>query len=351
MSKTNSLLKDLSLPYYKINLFFYTHMKQIIQYKFSDLLLDKLYECLDNINKSDYENIADLLCKFIKDTDKRANEKKLYIKKILCEQELDVQYEILRFAIKLVQYRKVLLYTAKEMSNKYITVLAKDVSANLLSISYDSFTLVTPYSIRVITVLLLEIFNNHCTHNIFITTETMPSQKAINELYNTLTDHGLEFTSIYQIIIDECVKQSGVSEAGADYETRIYDTLLKNGFSGCDIKLRQHDKQDQSVEYDHLITCDSYQIGISAKRTVRERFKQNNAFVKNLDIDLLILVTLGIDLTKNTVTKITDKGTYIFVADELYHLQDYFYNNKFIYPASMLSKKTILSIIDDISIQ
>lgn len=320
-------------------------MKYMIQYKFNDYFLNKLSDYLQNINSENMINIADLLCNFIKNKDKAINAKKIYIRKSLCEKELDEQYDILRLAIKLVQYRGVLLYEAKEISKNYITAISEDVSKNLLSISYDNFTLVAPYSIRVITVLLLEIFDNQCANNIFITTESIPSKKEINELYSVLKNRGLEFTSIYQIIMDECVKQSGVSEAGADYETRIYDTLLKNDFYGTDIKIRQHDTKDPSVEYDHLITCDTYKIGISAKRTLRERFKQNHVNPKYLDVDLFILVTLGIDLTSSTLEKIIDKEIYVFVADELYNLQDYFYNNKFVYPTSKLSKTTLLSLI------
>ncbi len=66
--------------------------------------------------------------------------------------------------------------------------------------------------------------------------------------------------------------------------------------------------------------------GIGAKRTLRERYKQFIKTAQMSKIDVMIEITLGIDLTEEKVKAIRNHNIYLFVADEVYQANNYLKN-------------------------
>ncbi|MCL1953142.1 MAG: hypothetical protein FWF58_00155, partial [Firmicutes bacterium] len=89
-----------------------------------------------------------------------------------------------------------------------------------------------------------------------------------------------------------------------------------------------HDKNIPSVEYDNIFICNGKRCGVSAKRTLRERYKQNHDDVQNLEVDYMFVITLGIDLDSNKLDNILSKqGNFVIVSAEQYKLKSYFFTN------------------------
>jgi len=63
--------------------------------------------------------------------------------------------------------------------------------------------------------------------------------------------------------------------------------------------------------------------GIGAKRTLRERYKQFIKTAQMSQIDVMIEITLGIDLTEEKVRAIRNHNVFLFVSDEVYQANQY----------------------------
>ncbi|NMA32917.1 MAG: hypothetical protein GX944_03240, partial [Alphaproteobacteria bacterium] len=81
--------------------------------------------------------------------------------------------------------------------------------------------------------------------------------------------------------------------------------------------------------------------GISAKRTLRERYKQFIKTSLTTDIDVSIEITLGLDLNEEKAKTILKHGTYLFVADEIYNSREFLQKLNGVYKASDLSEKLL----------
>ena len=81
--------------------------------------------------------------------------------------------------------------------------------------------------------------------------------------------------------------------------------------------------------------------GIGAKRTLRERYKQFIKTVQMSKIDVMIQITLGLDLTEEKVKSIANYGVITFVSDEIYNSKEYMQKISTIYPASLLTLGTL----------
>jgi hypothetical protein len=77
---------------------------------------------------------------------------------------------------------------------------------------------------------------------------------------------------------------------------------------------------------------------------LRERYKQ---FLDSLgtDVDIMIQVTLGFDLTESIANNIINQNVYLFVSEEIYSEHSYCQSSNKIYSASNLTKDTLLSLI------
>lgn len=79
-----------------------------------------------------------------------------------------------------------------------------------------------------------------------------------------------------------------------------------------------HDKADRSTEYDFFFELDGKSFGIGAKKTLRERYKQFIKTAMTSKIDVVIEITLGLDLNEEKAKTILEHGTKLFVSDEIY---------------------------------
>jgi len=152
----------------------------------------------------------------------------------------------------------------------------------------------------------------------------------LNEKIKFLSNNSnLNSASIFNLIISESVNQSIKSTAGSNYESRVKEKLLESkSKETIEFLNHSHDSKIHSVEYDFIIKYKKFNIGISAKRTLRERYKQNSENVSELDVDAMIVVTLGLDLTEKIMNNILQKkGQYILVSQEIYKTKDFLKTN------------------------
>ena len=96
------------------------------------------------------------------------------------------------------------------------------------------------------------------------------------------------------------------------------------------------------MEYDFTFKLNGKKAGVSAKRTLRERYKQNHEDIDVLDVDYVFLFTLGTDLNKDKLENILQKnGIYVVVANEIYNERDYLKNNDRVISSNELSREKL----------
>ncbi len=146
------------------------------------------------------------------------------------------------------------------------------------------------------------------------------------------------------LMFSESVNQSIISSSGSNYEDRILMVLKKIGIEEQTITKNSHDKNYSSTEFDFLFRIDGRSYGIGAKRTLRERYKQFIKAAKMSKIDVMIEITLGLDLNEEKAKTINNNGVYLFVAEEIYDSRDYLQKLKGVYSAKDLNLKTLKSL-------
>jgi hypothetical protein len=144
-------------------------------------------------------------------------------------------------------------------------------------------------------------------------------------------------------MFNESINQSIISDSGSNYEDRILNVLVSIGIDKEKIK-KVHDKNDSSTEFDFFFELDNKTYGIGAKRTLRERYKQFIKTAQMTDIDVMIEITLGIDLTKEKVEAIRKHNVYLFVADEIYQNYNYLQKIDGVYSSKELTLQTLKNI-------
>jgi diphthamide synthase subunit DPH2 len=196
--------------------------------------------------------------------------------------------------------------------------------ANLdpLSLEYDKITIYSPYSTRVNGALLSLIFfdklENKETN--FISTDADSFVRDLSKVAIELKNEGVEPNQIFMLMFSESINQSIISDSGSNYEERIFNVLTSIGIDKDKNNLddRIHDKDDSSTEFDFFFELGNKTYGIGAKRTLRERYKQFIKTAQMSSIDVMIKITLGIDLTKEKVKAIRNHNVFLFIADEVY---------------------------------
>ena len=148
---------------------------------------------------------------------------------------------------------------------------------------------------------------------------------------------------MFMIIVDESINQSIRSDAGQSYEDRVYSLLMTLSDK---VEGHSHDKLIPSVEYDFTFDIDGNKYGVSAKRTLRERYKQNFEDIDFLTVDAMFLITLGIDLNEDKLNNILQKkGQYVIVAEEVYEAKEYLKNSPRVISSKQLTRDTIRKML------
>lgn len=133
------------------------------------------------------------------------------------------------------------------------------------------------------------------------------------------------------------MNQSIKSDAGSSYESRVYNTLLP---IVEDLKGHSHDKNIHSVEYDNTFIFNNKKCGVSAKRTLRERYKQNFEDVSLLEVDYMFVITLGIDLNEEKLLNILQKENhFVIVSKEQFESKSFLKENSRVIPSNNIPEK------------
>lgn len=305
-----------------INLKFYFFLKYLVKAKLKPGQITnimKSYSLLlsaNNLDSFKQSVLASLLGKT-----KTAKNQYDIIAEIFTEVANLTDAEVLVFALKLYLIKDLLLHEAKI---KQITQLERLADLDPLSLEYDRITVLNPYTVRVNGALLALAFFEGLQAG--FSQETDEFIKQLAEQAKRLLAKGIEPNQIFMLLFNESLNQSIISNSGSDYEDRIKAVLLKSGIDDNAIAKR-HDDVDSSTEFDLFFTLDGKTYGISAKRTLRERYKQFIKTAQMTPIDVMIEITLGTDLTEEKAKAIINHGVVIFVADEIYqhhqYLQDF----------------------------
>jgi len=310
---------------YRNNLNFYTLIKLLIQSKLSGnqlLLLQNLIQSID-----DRDVLLDSIQNFGKN-------KLDYVFAWLQRESVSQFFDYLDLAVDLLLLKDLIIKESKVfVEDKFKKEISK--VSDYLSIEYDVSGLSIPYGQRVVGALLVFALTNIRESNKFLLDT---SENRIKDLLHksemVASKYVLNTCSIFQIIVDESINQSIKADAGIGYETRVVLALtpLVDKIFG-----HSHDSKISSVEYDNTFLYNNKLCGISAKRTLRERYKQNHKDVDLLDVDYMFVITLGTDLNITSMNNILNKnGNFIIVSKEQYELKSFLNENEKVIPSDKI---------------
>jgi len=273
------------------------------------------------------------------------------IKKIQATEALELLFEqldfendleILVFGLKLYLCKDLLL---KEAKISDITNIDKLKILDPLSLGYDKISVQKPYQTRVNGALLALLFFEKLekSQTNFMSQDAADFVSGLSEVVIKLKKQELEPNQIFMLMFSESINQSIISDSGLNYEDRILIMLKKIGIDEKNIK-KTHDKNDRSTEFDFFFEIDKRSYGIGAKRTLRERYKQFIKTAQMSKIDVMIQITLGLDLNEEKAKIINQNGVYLFVADEIYESRTFLHKLKGVYSVKNFNIETLKSL-------
>ncbi|WP_428817674.1 hypothetical protein ACQR2L_05050 [Clostridium butyricum] len=293
----------------------YTYMKRVYgkDYKL-DFDVDPFIKSLSRLllAKHNYTEIRYFSLKYLSHNIKNTNKK--YIKLEEYERlfqlwDNDIYSYLFIAALQLISFKNTICTDI----NKF--VLETKSTEKPLSLKYDNISVTSVYMKRAVT---LRFINIHITNK-------YNSDTFFKYVVDTLKNHSINIYNSYYPIINESLKQSTTSKGGSNYEDLIEKYLLDIGVDKYLNKIQRFNHDDVgSLENDFKFLYNGRKYGISAKKTLRERYKQYvNLIEKNTDIDIFLTITLGTDLTEDKAKIIRSFGVYIFVSPEIYNSHQY----------------------------
>ncbi len=342
----NTIIDDQT---FKNNFYFYKILKQLIKCNFTESQINQLTRNINIANTFEPNMLIDYL---LNNSICKKNTKKFFNYKILVDLILKINkkmwIDLVDLSINLIRIKNIIYDYSNLYLNDYIK---KEYTSNcdILTVAYDQFNIDYPYTRRVLSSLLTYIItentDNYNANNILKYFSDNKSFNTLKEKFKQISyEYDIKINNMFLLILDESISQSIKSNSGKSYEKRVEDTLCKIDNK---VSYNSHDINDNSVEYDFIFNIEEYKIGVSAKRTLRERYKQNWTDVKNLNIDFLCLFSLGTDINENKLSNILSKnGTFIVIASDIYEEKDYFKNNFRVIPSNKFTKKNIIDVIN-----
>lgn len=317
---------------FDINLQFYYILKQLVKSKLSNTQVSQLIEIIDLNRLSKTENIINKINELVLNF---GEDKKEFLDTLFSSIKVQEDVELFSFGLKLYSIRDLLLQEAK---TKEVITVSHLCNLNPLSLEYDNVSVKRPYATRVNGALLALLFFSNLEEGKtnFMSKEAHNFVKELSELTISLKIKGLEPNQIFMLMFTESMNQSIISDSGSNYEDRILSVLIKMGIPEDKIK-KIHDKNDSSTEFDFFFDLNGRAYGIGAKRTLRERYKQFIKTAHMSKIDVMIEITLGMDLNESKAKSILKHGIYLFVSDEIYNSRKFLQNLKGIYPVKKLT--------------
>ena len=328
---------------YRNNLLFYTILKDLLKCQLSEKKLMILQESIEQNNNLSCKKMKQLLSNDIVKESTKAYDDLMILLNLANDGNYNMWKELLLVSIDLLLTKDLIL----EESKSYARVKYKEKIEKIkdkLSLGYDMSNLEYPYGQRVISSLLVFALTNIDRETEFILETSKNAIKVLNNnLKNIVQKYSININNMFMIIIDESINQSIKSDAGQSYENRVHSLLLNISDK---VENHSHDDMISSVEYDFIFYIDDKKYGVSAKRTLRERYKQNFEDVDFLTVDAMFLITLGIDLNEDKLNNILQKnGQFVIVADEIYETKDYLKNNPRVLSSKNITKDVIKNLI------
>lgn len=341
--KLESKKLQISKQKFNINLLFYFFLKYLVKIKLSDKQIMKILtiyaESGTGHTLDDFRN--KVLASIHKQT-KTALKQKQHLADILDEITDEAILKTFIFSVKLYSIKDLLLHEAKI---KNLSDISKLESLHPLSLEYDKITVFNPYATRVNGALLSLIFFEKLEkgETNFISKEAEDFIKNLSNNAIELKKQGIEPNQIFMLMFSESVNQSITSDSGSDYEGRILSVLKNIGIQAEDVS-KKHDKNDASTEFDFFFEIEGKKYGIGAKRTLRERYKQFIKTAQMTEIDVMVEITLGTDLTEEKVNSIRNHDVYLFVADEIYQTYQYLQIKEGVYSCKDFTMTTLMKL-------
>lgn len=337
---------------YDNNLLLYKVLKYLIQAKYTPLQQQIVREVVEVYRDSGLssDRIREALLREIERAIPNKNNTSIFeILNLIKDDNRDILLGIISLAIDLIQLKNYILSESQAFVENVYSEDTGISSADKLSLAFDTLGIDKPYGVRVISSLLVYSTTDISELNIglFLTDE---ARNGVNKIKSRISrmfrNYGVNTSSIFSIIVAESVSQSIRSTAGSSYESRV-ESVLSNVDSN--IRGHSHDSNIRSVEYDFTFKINDKTVGVSAKRTLRERYKQNFEDNNLLgDVDYMALITLGIDLNKDKMDNILAKeGIFIIVAGDVYDMpnNEHLRQNSKIIPSYDLNANKISDVI------
>lgn len=326
---------------FELNLKFYFLLKNLVKIKFSPnqitAILNYIFPATQTI-----EPLKNNLDTIINSKTKTGIRQKQDFERILEGIQNDIECKLLSFSIRLFSIKDLLLELAKLRQFNNNTKLQK---LDPLSLEYDKLTIYKPYSTRVEGALLSLLLFDSIENGITIFEDKFGGEyiNVLTQLAKELKQSGIESNQIFMLMFNESINQSIISDSGSNYEERIHTKLINIGIDKDTIS-KKHDENDSSTEFDFFFSWNQRTYGIGAKRTLRERYKQ---FIKTShmsDLNVMIEITLGLDLTEEKVKAIRNHGVYLIVADEIYQQFEYLREIEGVYSARQLNLELLRNL-------
>lgn len=336
---------DISDSVYSNNLQFYTILKLLLKCGLNDKQLITFQDILEkNCNTKNKESLISLLLDnnaIVSDSTQKYEDLSMLVNTVEhCN--IDMWISLLDVAIELMFVKGLILEESKIYVKNQYKNLIRDID-DKLSLEYDMSNLNMPYGQRVISSLLVYSLTNIDRNSEFILESSGKAVKSFNnKIKEIVKKFNINCNNMFSLIMTESMNQSITFDAGQSYESRVDEKIQPivdkvNGHS--------HDSKIPSVEYDFTFKINNKLCGISAKRTLRERYKQNFEDVELLDVDYMFLFTLGIDLNEDKLNNILQKhGIFVVVSDEVYESKDYLKNNRRVISSKSISRELFLNL-------
>lgn len=315
-----------------INLQFYFFLKHIVKLKPTGKQANEMLENIQLFKNNPDALLENLEKIFVKSKSKVEQIQEIWLR-ILSSNDI----ELFDFALRLYQIKDLLLQEAKISEVLDVNNLSK---LDPLSLEYDKISVLKPYKTRVSGALLSLLFFEKLDNGEinFMSQDSCDFILDLSKAGKALKLIGLESNQVFMLMFSESINQSIISDSGSNYESRILSVLNKAGIKNI---TKEHDKNDKSTEFDHFFEIDGKTYGIGAKRTLRERYKQFIKTALTSKIDVMITITLGVDLNEEKAKTIASHGTFIFVSDEIYRTRKFLHNIDKVYSVKDLNLATL----------
>lgn len=323
----------------------YSNMKKLFSsdYKLKDALKQDLYyKCIEYLDDDlKLEKIKSKLITFIENHPKL---KKSPIKvdeyiRIISSWEYKIDVYLFAISLVLMLHKNQVVFEIKKLVEYSMDEIITDYHP--LTLTYNSLTVAPIYMIRGITLSYIKDYIS----NLYSEDENFEM------LYDKLVESKIDVLGPFDQIITESLKQSSLVSGGAKYEDSIYSYLTDT--LGLDkeinsIKVFTHE-DNNSLENDIEFMYKGLKFGISAKKSLRERYKQYvNTSGDGSSLDVMMTITLGTDLNKAKAdTLVNQYGVYVFVSPEVYEERKYLHKFNKVYPIFDLTTDLLDEIVDN----